>query len=276
MRAKFEHACMISDRVENVSAFVEKYVFEYRTLGLRLHTWQQLLRQSMWACALLGAMGAGMYYRTYGMGESVYHYGGIGAALMVLLFLLQVTTDEKYLLKSAKIYMIDYLENVCMHRYEKAYQREAQKRTQAAGQAVFAGAGAGDRRNTGTEHFEKKEKTEAEPVKKVLETAPEKVVPMETDTEELLSRKKRKELRREMQEGQKKKRFGRKAAEDEELEPMSERLAKRQDSVAAVMESEPDDDMESVSAGSVSGGADAVPREAIIREILEEFMAQRT
>lgn len=41
MRAKYEHACMISDKVQNVGAFVDKYVFEYRILGFRLHTWQQ-------------------------------------------------------------------------------------------------------------------------------------------------------------------------------------------------------------------------------------------
>lgn len=30
VRAKYEHACMVHDRVENVNAFVEKYIYEYR------------------------------------------------------------------------------------------------------------------------------------------------------------------------------------------------------------------------------------------------------
>lgn len=62
MRAKYEHACMVSDKVQNVGAFVDKYVFEYRILGLRLHTWQQMQKQTMWMSALLGALGAWMHY----------------------------------------------------------------------------------------------------------------------------------------------------------------------------------------------------------------------
>ena len=30
VRAKYEHACMIHDSVENIDAFVEKYIYEYR------------------------------------------------------------------------------------------------------------------------------------------------------------------------------------------------------------------------------------------------------
>ena len=37
VRAKFEHACMISEKVENVGVFVDKYLYEYRVLGIRLH-----------------------------------------------------------------------------------------------------------------------------------------------------------------------------------------------------------------------------------------------
>ena len=44
VRAKFEHGCMVSDKVQNVGAFVEKYLYEYRVLGVRLHTWRQWAR----------------------------------------------------------------------------------------------------------------------------------------------------------------------------------------------------------------------------------------
>lgn len=33
VRAKFEHACMISDTVENVGVFVDKYLYEYKVCG---------------------------------------------------------------------------------------------------------------------------------------------------------------------------------------------------------------------------------------------------
>lgn len=295
MRAKFEHACMVSDRVQNVSAFVDKYVYEYRVLGLRLHTWQQLQRQAMWACVLLGAMGAGMYYNTYGMGEKVYHYGGIGAALMVLLFLLQAITDEKYLLKSAEVYMVDYLENVCVHRYEKMYQRESTVRTAPAGQAVFAGAGGGDVQGSTEASAEK-----AEAVKKMESTAgvrtpqlssvhQDKVVPMghasaHMEEEDLSDRKNRKEMRREAQDGQKKRRFGKKVAATEAAEPEPIRSTMEQPAAsqstgqtarellhAAADLIQPEERQE-----AVNGGVDSAPKEAMIREILEEFLAQRT
>ena len=41
VRAKFEHACMISERVENVRVFVDKYLYEYKVAGLKLHTWRR-------------------------------------------------------------------------------------------------------------------------------------------------------------------------------------------------------------------------------------------
>lgn len=42
VRAKYEHACMVHDRVENVNAFVEKYIYEYRGFFLKIHTWRQI------------------------------------------------------------------------------------------------------------------------------------------------------------------------------------------------------------------------------------------
>ena len=62
VRAKFEHACMVSDKVQNVRAFVEKYVYEYRIIGLRLHSWRRLERTAIWLYALVCAFGAGAEY----------------------------------------------------------------------------------------------------------------------------------------------------------------------------------------------------------------------
>ena len=54
IRAKFEHACMISERVENVGAFVDKYLYEYKVAGIRLHTWRRLEKLAAGMCFLLG------------------------------------------------------------------------------------------------------------------------------------------------------------------------------------------------------------------------------
>ena len=54
---------------------------------------------------------------------------GIGAG--ILLYLLHLTTDEKYSVSVVRNYMVDYLENVCLHRYEKAYQKESESKGKA-------------------------------------------------------------------------------------------------------------------------------------------------
>lgn len=122
VRAKFEHACMVSDKVENVGTFVDKYVYEYKVWGIKLHTWEQLEIKAIWLCALLGAVGAGFSYLVSGMmDEQVLHYGAMGGIGAVAMFLLHTATDEKFYMRTAKMYMVDYLENVLAHRYSKAY-----------------------------------------------------------------------------------------------------------------------------------------------------------
>ena len=58
VKAKFEHACMVSDTVENVGVFVDKYLYEYRVLGMKLHTLRRLEKAAAAGCFLLGAAGA--------------------------------------------------------------------------------------------------------------------------------------------------------------------------------------------------------------------------
>lgn len=120
VKAKFEHACMVSDRVQNVEVFVEKYLYEYRAGGLRLHTWRRLEKAGVWLCFLFGLAGAVSWYAARGMGDQVLRYAAAGAGGGILIFLFQLTSDEKYQLGAIRNYMVDYLENVCAHRYEKA------------------------------------------------------------------------------------------------------------------------------------------------------------
>lgn len=124
VRAKFEHACMISDTVENVGVFVDKYLFEYRVWGLRLHTLRRMEKICAGLLVVTGLVGAGITYQIYGMGDAVLRIGTCGAGLGILVWLFHLTTDENYCMQMAKNYMVDYLENVCLHKYEKVNQKE--------------------------------------------------------------------------------------------------------------------------------------------------------
>ncbi|MEF9941760.1 MAG: hypothetical protein RSA90_07485 [Lachnospiraceae bacterium] len=125
VRAKFEHTCMISDKVENVDAFVDKYIYEYKVCGLYLHTWRQIEKQMIWLCGVIGLLGACVRYGVYGMDEAVLWYGAFGGIGMVFLLLGYLMFSESDQIQVAHTYMVDYLENVCAHRYVKTYKREA-------------------------------------------------------------------------------------------------------------------------------------------------------
>ena len=124
VRAKFEHACMISDTVENVGVFVDKSLYEYKICGLPLHTVRRLEKICAGLCALTGLAGAFFSYQLYGMGDAVLRTGACGVGLGILVWLFHLTTDEEYCLQMAKNYMVDYLENVCLHKYEKNNGKE--------------------------------------------------------------------------------------------------------------------------------------------------------
>lgn len=127
VRAKFEHACMVSDKVQNVEVFVEKYIYEYRILGISLHRWRRLERAGAWGCAILGVLAALMEYVVRGMSDVVIQNACLGIGLGIALFLLRVLTDEEYRMDMTRTYMVDYLENVCAHRYEKIKNRKELK-----------------------------------------------------------------------------------------------------------------------------------------------------
>ena len=127
VRAKYEHACMIHDSVENIDAFVEKYIYEYRGCLFRIHTWRQIELLSVWFAGILAALGASAHYLTYGFNESVYQYIAAGVAEMVLLSVVSRLSDEPYKINAVKMYMVDYLENICALRLKKQRQTDREE-----------------------------------------------------------------------------------------------------------------------------------------------------
>lgn len=124
VRAKFEHTCMISEKVENVGVFVDKYLYEYRVGGVRLHAWRRLQMAGAGLCLILGGVGAIISYRIKGATDQTAMIGGTGVALALIVFLVHMLTDEEYRLEAVRNYMVDYLENIYQHRYEKTYKKE--------------------------------------------------------------------------------------------------------------------------------------------------------
>ncbi len=126
--AKFEHACMVSEKVENVEVFVDKYLYSYKVFGIKLHSLRRLEKAAALLCIVAGLLGAALTYSVYGMNDLVLQTGVIGAGLGILVYVFHLTTDENYRMQMARNYMVDYLQNVCLHRYEKARQKEMSAR----------------------------------------------------------------------------------------------------------------------------------------------------
>ena len=124
VRAKFEHASMVSDKVQNVEAFVKKYVYEYRIWGTRLHTFRNLEKKMTWIVAVLGVAGTVAVYYLYGFEDQVFKYAAWTGASVAILCMVHILSDENYYQQMAENYMIDYLENVCAHRYAKLYKEK--------------------------------------------------------------------------------------------------------------------------------------------------------
>ena len=69
-------------------------------------------------------VGAIISYRIKGATEQTAMIGGTGVALALIVFLVHMLTDEEYRLEAVRNYMVDYLENIYQHRYEKTYKKE--------------------------------------------------------------------------------------------------------------------------------------------------------
>ena len=126
IRAKFEHASMVSDKVQNVDAFVDKYLFEYKVWGLKMHTWRELEKQMIWASGLIAAVGVIGSYNLTGVQGKVLYYSAGGIMEMAVLYLLYQWGDEAHSWNMIHTYIVDFLENVCAHKMAKAYRSTGQ------------------------------------------------------------------------------------------------------------------------------------------------------
>ena len=140
VKAKYEHANLVSERVQNVEVFVDKYLFEYRILGIKYYTWQRI--EMKWMLFLLeaGCLLAGVSYLQNGYNQQVIRIVVSAVIGCAPLFLLRVMGDGKRRTDAVRNYIVDYLQNVCAHRYVKLEQEneiEEQKQEKPASEILI-------------------------------------------------------------------------------------------------------------------------------------------
>ncbi len=123
VRAKFEHACMVNEKVENIGVFVDKYIAEYQVCGMRLYSWQRLEKTIAIFVAILAGVALGVNYYYAIESDAMIRNGIIGTVLTVLLVGVYQLVDEKHRLNALRMYMVDYLENVCARKIAKTNER---------------------------------------------------------------------------------------------------------------------------------------------------------
>lgn len=248
VRAKFEHACMVNDKVENVGAFVDKYMYEYKVWGIKLHTWRQLEIRSIWLCALLGILGAGISYIVAGqMDEQVLHYGAMGGIGAVTMFLVHTASNEKLYMSAAKTYMVDFLENVLAHRYAKIY---GQAGVENEGMAVQEEIAENEDRSTEAVEMSADEGMTTWEVKVQEKPAKEQKARLKRARE----KEKMKDRERESNSGY--------TVPLKPMNAMPDDLEEAREKLRQLKEETPQDNID-----------DIAPREELIREILQEFLA---
>lgn len=119
VKAKFEHASMISDKVQNVEAFVDKYIYEYKVFGVRLGGWRAFPKKVLWIISILGVFAIFESFRMGGASDLMLKYVQWTGIFVLFLLLLGFVAEENSRLDATKNYMVEYLENVCIHRYAK-------------------------------------------------------------------------------------------------------------------------------------------------------------
>ena len=107
---------------------MEKYIYEYRGFLFRVHTWRQIEVLSIWFAGIMAVFGAWLKFSFYsGFSESVYQYIAAGAAEVILLSVIMRLSDEPYKINAVKMYMVDYLENICALRLKKQRQTDREE-----------------------------------------------------------------------------------------------------------------------------------------------------
>lgn len=123
IKAKFEHTSLANDGVENVDVFVDKYLREYKICGLSIHALDQfrkIILSSIIVLTVLGALGQYFYTPTELLWTT---YLVVGTVAGLLLLAAYQMVDEGYRIVTIRIYIIDYLENVMASRVSKSYKK---------------------------------------------------------------------------------------------------------------------------------------------------------
>lgn len=130
---RFETCYELKMGVNNVDIYVEKYLRSYKKAGISLATWEAWC-EVLFAISVLGCIGMNAYLiwtQARGYGNPGLSWSSLSVFLgtllpCILLFFQDLFLNLSYQKESAKIEILDYLENICQPRFENETFRKDQ------------------------------------------------------------------------------------------------------------------------------------------------------
>jgi hypothetical protein len=121
IRLKFETCYKLKIGVNNVDAFVDKYVYKYRFCGILLYTWENLSGQLLILCLLTGTVGSvfGLIYDCGKVAILSTFFTGIFTAALLITFENMLNLNVKK--NIIRVNIKDYLENYLKAKLENEF-----------------------------------------------------------------------------------------------------------------------------------------------------------
>lgn len=116
IKLKFENCFRVNEGVANIPAFVDKYLYQYRFLGMSLKNIRRIWGHMLLLNTLVAAAGAGLsVYYEHTVRETLLYPAVYGSCLLIMLAS-RYLLDERYHRRVMMTNLLDYLENTLVHR----------------------------------------------------------------------------------------------------------------------------------------------------------------
>lgn len=116
IKQKAENAYRVNSGINNVSALVERQLYQCKRLGLPIRTWDNLAACAALLCFLLGGTGAFLAFRGEAPMGTIVLYGACGVLFGVLNLFFDNLMDTAGKRQQLLVHMSDYVENTLLGR----------------------------------------------------------------------------------------------------------------------------------------------------------------
>lgn len=139
VKQKVENAYRVNTGINNVSALIERQLYQCRLMGINMRTWDNLSTNTSLLCFLLGGAGAFLAFRAEAPMGTIVLYGASGVLLGVFNLFFDNLMDTAGKRQQLLVHMRDYTENVLLGRLARGMAIEEPEEEEAEEEEVNSG-----------------------------------------------------------------------------------------------------------------------------------------